>query len=359
MVTCTASIGLAVLKSAIGLRKNYKTTVTDEFVDLKATGCQNCACFLQSDAKHCDNSEFPFCSKCDNCLYKIISTNTRTVYINEKNKYGYRPELKKNALLLFMYLHYLNPDKNGLVYVNIEDAATTLKCTERTVRNNLRLLDKYFYIDLNADPKYPGYYQLFLKEYPTYFKQADQGGRGYCVLPLDHLKTLVSMTNINRLRLAIRSLIPDTLFSSKEERRTELAYLEVQRDLPSYCSKNKIKELVASEEFTRMFHVIPKKYFITIKAKEEFNIENVSIEYKNDCRNRIIQLMDKFKAESKKLKINFDLLEDDINDICNIALKIPVQNVTKAFEQMYERFVKMNIPVHNVGGLVRSLAMEL
>lgn len=359
MLTCTASIGLAVIKSAIRLCKNYKESIEVDSIDLHATNCRNCTEFLLSDAKKCEQSEFPFSPACETCANRIMHSDVKTVYVNEKNKYGFRHELKRNALLLFMYLHYLNPDDQGLVYVDIEDAASFLHCTERTIKNNLRLLNRHCYIDLDPVTVCPGYYKLFLNEYSTYFLPANNGGRGYCVLPLTHLEALVDMPDINSLRLAIRNLIPDTTFSKVN--RIEKPYVEVQRNLPVYCSKKKIRSITSSDEFQNIFDVSSKKYFIAIKTKSKYDVSQVANTYKSDCRVKVLQLIDTLQKNAKQIKSRYKLvvLEEELNDICSIALKIPIKYILQALQQINENYILNHLKINNLGALVRTIATEL
>lgn len=359
MLTRTASIGQAVLKSAIGLRKNYKETITTASINLNAAGCKHCHEFIASGAVCCDQDHFPFSEACNTCSQCVTGNKTKTIYVNEKNKYGIRHELKKNALLLFIYLHFLNPDKAGLVYINIEDAAEILSCTERTIKNNLRLLDRHRYITLSKTPEYPGYYKLFIAEYPQYFKSADEGGRGYCIIPDGHLKALAALPDINSLRLAIRNLIPETVFS--KEHHTEKPYVEVQRDLPTYCSKREIKKIVTTDKFRNMFDVRPKKYFVQIKARPEFDVTNIAMTYRGECREKVMDLIETLRSESDKKKIRnkITLLEEDLDDICGIALKIPIIYILEAIKHINAQYILPGLPVKSIGALVRFIADDL
>ena len=288
-----------------------------------------------------------------------MSTDFKNVYVNEKNKYGVRYELKKNALMLFLYLHYLNPDTSGLVYICIEDAAQELHCTERTIRNNLKLLNKHNYIALSTTQVFPGYYKLFLREYKSYFLPAEQGGRGYCVFPLEHLHSLIELPDINSIRLAIRNLIPETI--SSETKRIEKSYVEVQRDLPSYCSKRRIRDLITSKAFTKIFDVQPKKYFVKIKARVEYDISNIAGIYRAECKDKLMELIETLRneASSRRERNRILLLENEVNDICGIALRIPMQYVLQAVRSVNENYILPNLPIKNIGALVRTIATEL
>lgn len=354
MLTRTATIGLAVLKSAIGLRSNYSEVI--EKVDFTKTGCRNCMHFLEQDAP-CSQEYFPFCEKCRSCAKALLYTTEQKIYVNEKNKYGIRHELKKNALLLFIYLHYLNPDKAGLVFVDIEHAAELLQCTERTVKNNLRLLDRHGYIVLDKTPVFPGYYKLFISEYSTYFLPANKGGRGYCTMPAEHLTLLRDLININSIRLAIRNLIPETTVCHTP--LGEQPFVAIQRELPSYCSRRKILELTASEPFQKIFAVSSRKYFLHIKVRESYSLSNVVKDFKADCRNKVLNLVDKLQKEAKAQKSRYAilLLEEELNDICNIALKVPVKFILDAIRQVNEQYILQGLKIESMGALVRTVAM--
>lgn len=355
MLTRTATIGLAVLKSAIGLRDNYRELV--EEIDLGKAGCKRCAQFARKGVP-CTQEYFPFTEQCRTCTYAIFNTIERNVYVNEKNKYGVRYELKKNALLLFMYLHYLNPDKAGLVYVNIEKAANTLKCTERTIKNNLRLLDKHSYIVLDKTPVYPGLYKMFISEYNTYFLPANKGGRGYCTMPIEHLTLLQDMENINGLRLAIRNLIPETTVCHTPQ--GSRPFILIQQDLPSYCSKKKILEITSSDVFSKIFDVSSSKYFLDIRVKDAYDINSIVLTYKAECKDKILDLVQQLQQDSKKQKSRYSLylLDEDIKDICNIALKVPVQFVLDAVRSVNTQYIMHGLPVKSMGALVRTIAID-
>ena len=133
MIRNYASIGKAIIIQAVGIQRNYSENVTIK-IDKEKTGCISCP-----------YAEFPNAEKCAVCEKRCFITEKK--YINEKNKYGTKNRLKINALKMLIYFHFLHPDSNGLIKnVSIKELAQTLHCDERTVTNNIKLLQDYGYI---------------------------------------------------------------------------------------------------------------------------------------------------------------------------------------------------------------------
>ena len=109
-----ARIGKAVITKAIGLQKNYKEVYekSEDKLNEEKSGCHNCeVCKLKCRfsalgvTEVCDalNEQ---CRTCSQAVWESTYT-THTKYINEKNRYGYQPTLKVNAIKLFITYHLL------------------------------------------------------------------------------------------------------------------------------------------------------------------------------------------------------------------------------------------------------------
>lgn len=351
MVTNTASIGNAVLKSALSLQSNYSVAEDIAEIDRLGSGCYQCAAYLEGNN---DLSEL-----CENCLSKVCKHQTKKIYINEANRYGIRPILKRNALLLFIYLHFLNPDSRGLVRLDIEDAAEALHCTERTIKNNIRLLNERNYIITTLNPIIPGFYHIFLTEYKSYFLPANQGGRGYSIISHECFDQFVKMPDINSLRLAIRNLLPDIEpKKSVASHGYEKSYHDVMRVLPEYVTKTQIKHLVDTDEFKQLFYVKTKKRFIVIEAKDDFKPSRIANSLRQDCRDKLLKTVDEINktAQEQKKRFKLHLSEEEITDICNISLKVHIPYIIAAVQEVYSDYTSKNMHVQNFGALVRAIA---
>ncbi|MDO4619489.1 MAG: hypothetical protein Q4B09_02605 [Lachnospiraceae bacterium] len=284
------------------------------------------------------------------------------MYVNERARYGERRTLNRNALLLFLSLHFMNPDENGLVrMVDAEEAAEMLGCHVRTVINNLRLLEEAGYIACRKLP-IVHYYDIFISEYSTYFKQASADGRGYLTMSQGMLQEIISQTSLNAVRLVIRSVL-----SSEEDMRrkgslSEKSYQEIKLDLPDYCTRKQIREITDRDSFRRLFHVTQKKRTASIILKEEFEQSTVRELLREDARAAILKKLSSLQetaavdAQQGESTAVLSLTEKELTDISAIALKYPIACITRALEQIYTRYVRHHLDIRNIGALVRTFA---
>lgn len=117
-----AQISNKILYQSIGLQVNNKITeeVEIEIIDYDNESCKNCKNRILvkalSDSK--DHPEYiGAVNNCANCQYRKTKNKKiiRNKYINEKNKFGYRPMLKRYAILILMHIHLNNPDSDGVI----------------------------------------------------------------------------------------------------------------------------------------------------------------------------------------------------------------------------------------------------
>ena len=169
LLTLTAPVGQAVLRSAIRLSDNFIKFREVAVFDPGASGCYDCL-HAGSDL-------------CANCPNKVYHKEMKKIYVNEKARYGERMTLSRNAILVFVYLHFLSPDENGFIrMVNVQEAAEFLHCCPRTVRNSLNALASSGYIAVRKLENIPCHYSVFLSDFRDYFRTAKEGGRGYLLL---------------------------------------------------------------------------------------------------------------------------------------------------------------------------------
>lgn len=347
MLTVTASIGVAVLKSALRLKKNHIEYKTVEHFDALATGCYKCPYYTPE--KECCARE------CQICAQKQYTKTQEKVYVNEKNRYGERHPLQKNALLLFLYLHFQNPDKAGLVEFEVETAAQELGCSIRTVQNNLRLLHEHSYIAFSKG-RYPGHYYAFLMEFKNYFKKAAENGRGYFTMSKEIFQTVSEMEDINSVRLALRSFAEYVEEDRKPDYVNDRTFDEIKRNLPEYCTKKDIRETVKRDGFQKMFQTAERKHSIILNMRKEFNpfvlVEKIILDGINRITTKINDINLSIIDTHQSMLF---LTEPQIRDIAKIALKHPVQHILDAVQDMYEGYTKLGLEVKEPGALVRTI----
>lgn len=324
MNTITAVIGLSSLIPALGLTPNYK---------------------LSSEKTTYGSSETAF--------------KNPVTYINEKNRYGASRPLRKNALLLLLYLHFQAPDKNGFVRFSVSEAAGSLCCHERSIHNNLRLLSQKQFISCQEDIC-SDLYQVFLHDYKNYFLPADKGGRGYIILSDDLFCELQIQKRINQIRLILRSYINE--MKPRDHRYDEelFTFHSLKRYVPHYSTIQEIKDLLHSDSYTKIF-TVQKVGSVAMKnsIKEAFHAGNLRAQLKRDCATALEELVCILQPENdSRYRRHFYLSRQQCEDISSLAYLYPVPLILESLREIYHQYYeKFNDP-QNLGALVRTYVQK-
>ena len=353
----TTIINTAAVVTAIRCQKNHYLTdvITTDIVDPDSSNCYACPYYKKgvNCAKSCDQKQF-------------VKKQVRT-YINEHNRFGYKKELPTLAIKLFLYLHFLRSDKFGYLRIELEEAATILSCSRRSVIRNLHTLSERGYISYTKG-LYTGTYQVFLLSSTENKKTASQGGRGYFVLSYDMFKILLGCQTINELRLQLRGVISTLEGATKNQILHETSYADIKRMLPAYATKKLIRNTITSDHFCQMFGVklSKERSFFYITKKQENNPIRIKSDKEDDAKATLESALSRINADitkvNKKQKTKISLLSltnEDIRDVANISLQLPVSCIVQALSRFHETYIKKGERIRSIGAMVRTLAWDI
>ncbi len=342
MLTLTAPVGQAVLRSAIRLSDNFIKFREVDVFDPGESGCFDC---LNAGSEHCVN-----------CPNKVYHKEMKKIYVNEKSRYGERVTLSRNAILLFMYLHFLSPDENGFIrMVNVQEAASFLHCCPRTVRNSMNVLAASGYIAFRKLENIPCHYSVFLSDFRDYFRTAKEGGRGYLLLTRETFSALAGQPTINSLRLAVRSVLSFADGRERAEAQNPRSYPEIARVLPGYCTRKHILAETDRDSFRKLFDVSSDRYTIRMRIRADFDPAGASELLRRDCEAAVDALLKELnKNASRTHRISFTKAE--MRDISGIALRYSIPNVLLAIRQVAKEYIGADRAVKNFGALIRTYA---
>lgn len=292
--------------------------------------------------------------------YKVVSGDVLNVkksvlYVNEKNKYGSSRPLQKNALMLLLYLHFQAPDSNGLVLFSVSEAAETLHCHERSIRNNMKVLAKRQFITyqqfLCSD-----IYQAFLLRYTDYFIPADQGGRGYVTLTKEFFEELLVQKHINQIRLILRSYINEMKPKDKENDEQWFTIRSLRRYVPRYETSKHINELLNSHSYKKIFSTSGKgSQMLKNSVNDTYNATSIRDQLKSDCYHALEALVQKLQPEEgNDYKRHFHLSATQYDDISAIAYLYPIPFIIESLQKIYHQYYERFLEPENLGALVRS-----
>lgn len=375
-----ANIGKAAIIQSLGFQKNYTEVIesTEDVIDYTNTACQTCK--YRSVINSFDKNSKPYadaCAACASCPHKaLIQKNVyKKIYHNERNRYGYRPMLKTNAIKLFLLLHFYHPDKNGILYdLNPVELADVIGCNVRTIWNNLNVLQEYTYISYSKT-KY-GFINVILNDYENYYLPANKGGRGFLVMSKELLYKLVSIESLISLRIFIRELLsldsPDLKGAASVDYKN---IRDIRNNLPAYCKPSIIKTQLMST--CNVFRVSFKddvirfeidQTFLPKKQKEYVHNEyvdmlnqfvwdfNRNVAYINagECvssRFSSFFYTNSTVASYKLMKLN----TIEIDDIASLSLHYSYEIVMSALSVVYKQYYMYEKTVNNLGGLLSTI----
>lgn len=220
------SIGKAVLYQMLGIQESYYTPAKIP------SSCKNCPWIeaaLSNPSPTVISNLKIHCLSCQNYKTDILQ------YVNEKNKYGSKEKVCRNAISLFIMLHMYHPSQSGYINnLSIRTLAEKLNISERTVKNCLSMLSKknYIFVDYMRN----GLFNVILLDYTKYFLKADKGGRGYIKISDITLSELFEIKNILAFRIILRQLLDE------QDQDCEKTYQQLRRTLPDYCKRNVIQK---------------------------------------------------------------------------------------------------------------------
>ena len=328
---------------AIGFRKNHKEYVPVKKLDETLTGCFSCPYYGTKGA-------------CASCEKRQYYTESAVRYVNEQHRHGYKKPLKKNAILLYMYLHFLPMDGNGFVRkIDAEEAALAIHCDPKTVANNISLLHEAGYI-IASKAGIPGCYQAFICEYKNMFRKANEGGRGFLRIGKDLMEKVLLLPDTNTIRLAIRSYIE----SMDQKKQGEKSLNEIKSVLPEYVTKKKLHETIGLPIFRSIFHVQENRKSASIMILPQFNQLKLSEKIRSKCRESVEDLLIRInKAQDKTHHSPIHLSKREIDDISNISLKFPIDAILSGTQYFYENYIVPNRNYSNAGALIRTFASDI
>lgn len=385
-----ARIGKAVITKAIGLQKNYKEVYekSEEKLNEEKSGCHNCeVCKLKCRfsalgvTEVCDalNEQ---CRTCSQAVWESTYT-TYTKYINEKNRYGYQPTLKVNAIKLFITYHFLQPDALGFIKnVSVKELAELLDCTPATIRSSNEILSSYEYCYFCNSGISDNHINVYIPEYKNYHKPASEGGRGYLSLSSNMLSELLAVDHLNTLRLTIKGILEVDNASAYDAANPNLTDVTSTFDklrgfLPSYCKRNVIRK--ALEQGNAIFQYSFSDSSVTFSMKQEYAKKNMRkamlLESEQEVKDHVDSLNDVLELANDKepytdhertqaLLTMFSigsfhrypsliLTNDDYRDLASMCIQYNMNMVKQAISCVYNDYIAKRRPVESFGALTR------
>ncbi len=377
-INCFARIGKGVLSKAIGLQKNYKYIVVSgpDNLDEIESGCFDCPTPGTVPGSQ-------FCNGCPQAVYKH-TRKLKTIYVNERNRYGYQPTLKSTSIKLLILYHFLQPDGNGFIRnLPIKDLASRIGCAPATIRTCNKILQQYGYCYVSNSGIYENCINVLLPEYKDYHKTASEGGRGYITMSDDMLVKILSIKGLNPLRLSLKGIleIDNARIGRSECTCASTSFQRLRGFLPRYCKNNVIRSALAL--ISPLLDTSYTEKNVTFKIKDTFSpqkirkelvaLNQVRIEdyvsklndniekYAELCGGADAEGLDYVRSSLTSLGISISrdmplisLSLSDYTDLASLSIQFNIHMVMDAVRNIYNSYIIGRTPIDSFGALART-----
>lgn len=381
-----ARIGKGVISKSIGLQKNYKEIVTQnaDVLNEQKSLCESCPIHkLKEDLRLLGLTQEAekIHEKCRECSSSVWEPSYTVHYVNEKNRYGYQPTLKANAIKLLLLYHFLQPDGNGFIKnVSIKALADKIGCTVATIHASNQVLAEYNYCYTCESGIFDHHINVYLPEYKNYHKTAAEGGRGYITMSSEMLLALLDIRSLNPLRLNLKGILTiDGTSAGKSGCTAEASYAHLRGFLPQYCKNNVIRK--ALQQDGSLLDSTFTERGVSLSIREEFSQKSMrsSMKKANEASlidfvsnmNDVLEAADSAVTPSEREQSEqilaaihirkgskYPLLTvrlEDYSDLAALSIQYNLSMVQSAIVRIYNHYIANNESVESFGALARTL----
>lgn len=348
-----AKVGKRLLIQIAGVCENYKVKEIVEEID------------FHSCPVECGLSQFNIERKKDICMnhcpFNQKKQFTKVAYMNERHRYKIKQKtiveherLSKYQLLQLLTYHFF-VDSNGFAsFVSVKALSEHLGCTKRTIKNNNKTLQRLGLISFSeygAD-----LFSMEIKGYKENHLTKEQGGTGYVQMSKTFLESIISMDNVNVMRLSIRALLKyDTEVEVAKKDSCIYSYNDIKRFMPSNINHKKIIDELM-EKTAEIFVILTTDTHISIQLKETHNgkIQKKEKEklYSESIEKHAQHINEQMDDEEL---LSFD--EKDMSDLVQLSMEYGFKSVQRALYVYVNHIRNTKTPdvIHNIGGFIRTV----
>lgn len=292
------------------------------------------------------------CKNCSACQIEKKYQNEKAVYQYYKKQYDMK-RLPKTAVKLYILLFSVPMDLMGQIHIiknmPIQALADKLNVNKITVMRNLNILKSCDLITLSHGSD-KNHYNFIVHAYDIMHLKGREGGAGYITVKADAVETILSIHNVNSLRLELLKLLElDNISRSEEENSNTLKIREIKKVLPDHLNyQNKYTILQTDMPSIFQSYVSESTIFYTLKNEYPIKID-----------------LEKMKAESEQQLLDtlheneIDATDIEVLDIMDLITQYPLTLIMKAITKIKELYVKKKLPILKLPALVRKITNHI
>ena len=284
---------------------------------------------------------------------EIYKMNGCFISAKEKNSCKFKKEdkLQKNALLLYLFLHFI-ADANGSVqYKNFKEIARILKCSTKTILRCLKKLQNNKSISGTEKVDYKGEKwhkgcigmrkKIIIKDYDKIHKSK----MGYIQISYEQFKALIDSKNIYELRLNLRLLTDVSIPSAQKKTKS---FNELRDLVGTHVKKDELKNMLnnsAFVAFTEQSSDCDESIFTFSKGSITFGAD-----LKKLHREEAAEIADEFESVISSLQ------EEQGNSFTSFLKKLSGNFFNLERTESFRLFMSQKVPAF---GALHNLAKDI
>lgn len=291
------------------------------------------------------------CKSCPHCWVERKYMNEKSTYQYYKKQYEMK-RLPKTAVKLYILLFSIPMEKMGSLHIirdiSIQAISRKLSVNKITVQRSLEILDSFDLI-IKSHSSDSDHFNIIIKAYDTMHLTGREGGAGYVTLEAAAMDTILSISNVNALRLELLKLLElDNISRSKEEIDNYIRIPEIKKILPDHL--NYQGKYTILHNYPSIFSSSVDGSIINYSLKGSYSI-------KIDLEKRAMAFEDDIK---EALKIHgIQASETDILDITDLTSQYTLKVIINAIKEVSDSYTKKYQPVINLPALIRTISIQI
>lgn len=295
---------------------------------------------MKDIASSCAASSCPFC-------------HVKKTYINDRKRYNLYNEdfanrrLPKSMIRTYLYLYALPQEVLGDLHfirdLSLSVLASQLHICLETAKRSIETLAAFRYITISHSSAMDSY-NIIINDYDTMHLSAQQGGTGYFTLSADMMKKILSITNVNALRLEILKLLKSDDDSLHHTDTSEYKLKDLGNIMPAHTNyPGTYQKLQTHQPSLFLADIVDGRLHFTLKSGYDLRISSDAF---------IHSFWDEISEYTSALGFTFD--SSLIMNICELTREYSITNIKKSLSLIRNDYADTYTSIVNFGALLRS-----
>lgn len=288
---------------------------------------------------------------CQFAAYKDTYYNDKKNYNLYQTRYS-NNRLPKSAIKSYLFLASLPMELMGkqlhfIRNLSLDVISDKLNLCKETALKSLYVLSSFGFITLSHGNGYDCF-NIIINDYDQMHLTAREGGTGYFTISSAMMETILSIKNVNALRLELLYTLRADDDSLMKKEHSHYVIMELKNIMPSHMAySNRI--IFYKKDTPSIFLSEVDKKHINFTLKDGLSLRVSSDEY-------ILSFFDKMK--DSLLSLNIESPDSLVLNLCELTREFTLKNILQALSNISNDYKNKMDSIRNFGALVRTYCLS-